>query len=305
MKRFLIETICVGGIVLILLYAIQFGIDKKARHTYSTLPYRTLNMVRDSHAIDADIVVFGNSRARCHYHSELMDSILCCNSYNLGMAGYPFDYIYNFIIVPYLEHNINPKLCIIEVCPQAFLDYWNPKYATRFLPYITDQYGKFYIDLCDEISILDLVLPIKYYGTTQALGEMQICKGTLEYKDAFRTMSAGSYHVNFPKQFYKVEQNETIMQCFKNFVSECKARTIPLLFVCSPMHKNDFYGYCEMDKFWALIDSLAPDIPILDYSLMFGSDTTYFGESTHMNIIGADSFSIKLAHDIDSIGLLR
>lgn len=307
MKKFLIQTICLGAFVLLLLYIIQFGIDKKARQIYSTLPYRTLNMVREPHAIDADVVVFGNSRARCHYHSELIDSILDIKCYNLGLAGYPFDYTYNFVIAPYLEHNISPKLCIVEVGPQAFLGYWNSNYATFFLPYINEKYSRFYFDICDKINILHLFLPIKYYGTMQTLRELEICNttATLEYKDAFKTRSAGNYRVNFPDIHYNVEHNDTIIQYFKHFVNNCRKKGVPLLFVCSPMHKNDFYDHCEMEQFWNLIDSVAPDVPILDYSLMFGNDTTYFGESTHMNTLGADSFSIKLAHDIDSIGFLR
>ena len=71
------------------------------------------------------------------------------------------------------------------------------------------------------------------------------------------------------------------------------------------MHKEDFYDKCQMTKFWQLIDSLAPNVPKLDYSLMFGGDTTYFAESTHLNLLGAEVFTTKLAHDIDSIGFLK
>lgn len=304
MKRFLIEILCAGGIVLILLYAIQFGIDKKARHTYSTLPYRTLNMVRDSHAIDADVVVFGNCRAQCHYHSEIMDSILQVNCYNLGFWGRSFDHIYNLLIVPYMEHNVQPKLCIIEVCPQEFFDLRHPHYVSFMSPYLNEKYSKFYVNICDEINILDLYLPVKYYATKQTMDEMFFASN-LKYKDSFAPIEGDEYCHNFQYDIYELERNDKVIQYFTCCVEDCRSRGIPLLFVCSPMHKKDFYDHCEMDKFWALIDSLAPDVPVLDYSLIFGSDTTYFAASTRVNAHGADSFSIKLAHDIDSIGFLR
>jgi hypothetical protein len=102
-----------------------------------------------------------------------------------------------------------------------------------------------------------------------------------------------------------LEHDSAIIYYFTEFVDICKAKEIPLLFVCSPMHREDFYDKCRMDEFWQLIDSLAPNVPILDYSLMFGSDTTYFAESTHLNLVGAELFTTKLAHDIDSIGFLK
>lgn len=95
------------------------------------------------------------------------------------------------------------------------------------------------------------------------------------------------------------------MQYFEDFIKLCEEQSIPLLLVCSPMHKKDFYDKCKMLEFWKQIDSLAPNVPKLDYSLMFGSDTAYFIESTHLNSIGSMIFTHQLAHDIDSLGLLK
>ena len=48
------------------------------------------------------------------------------------------------------------------------------------------------------------------------------------------------------------------------------------------------------------------NIPILDYNdIPLCYDTTYFYNGTHLNRIGAESFTIQLAHDIDSIGFLK
>ena len=103
----------------------------------------------------------------------------------------------------------------------------------------------------------------------------------------------------------KTQKNDTIINYFSDCINRCEQENIQLLLVCSPMHKSDFYDKRRMTEFWQLIDSLAPNISKLDYSLIFGSDTTYFAESTHLNLLGAEIFTTKLAHDIDSLGLLK
>ena len=45
------------------------------------------------------------------------------------------------------------------------------------------------------------------------------------------------------------------------------------------------------------------DIPYLDYTYYeLSYDTTYFYNTMHLNTIGADLFSKKLAQDLDSLG---
>ena len=47
------------------------------------------------------------------------------------------------------------------------------------------------------------------------------------------------------------------------------------------------------------------DIPILDYTYMdICYDTTYFYNAMHLNALGADLFSEKLAHDLASQGFI-
>jgi len=307
MKQFIIITFSVVAIVLLPQYFIQAYVDNKVQTCYDVAPYYMINGVTKSHYFDADIVVFGNSRAACHYHSEIIDSILNVNCVNLGMGGRPFDMVYTMLIQPYLLYNEKPKLIIIEICPQAFFAHWNQIYQDVFLPYISKKEFDYYIEICEELNPLSRYLPVKYRG--MSLNDFEklfdsINTEQLKYKDGFTPCRVGEYHVNFVDTIYSIENDHRCYKYFTQFLQECESNHIPILLVCSPMHKNDFYDHCEMDRFWYLIDSLAPNLSKLDYSLMFGSDTTYFFESTHMNITGSNLFSTKLAQDIDSIGFI-
>ncbi|MDY2943793.1 MAG: hypothetical protein SOT07_08900 [Paludibacteraceae bacterium] len=307
MKKFILRVTIVVVLILFIFYFFQYLIDNRAKNVMDIFPYRTLNMVRKPHMIDADVVIFGNSRAQNHYNTAVMDSILRRNCFNLGLAGRSFDYIYNLVILPYFDNNKLPKLVIVEVCPQAFFAHWNPNYVTQYLPYIGEKYSRFYVNLCDEISPVDRYLPTKYFGLKQALTELSLdnTKHVAKHKDSAGFCRVGTYKVNFPDTIYSIERDAQILQYFQQFVSICQDKDVKLLFVCSPMHQKDFYEHCEMEKFWLLIDSIAPNVPTMDYSLMFGSDTIYFFESTHLNKYGADIFSRQVSLDIDSLGILR
>lgn len=308
MKRFIFEVVIVLLIAFLPFYILQSVIDKKAKKCYK-VPYSSFNYIYND-TLNADIIIFGNSRAQCHYYGDLIDSLLDCNCYNLGLNGYSFDYQYNLQILPYVNNNTNPKLLILEVGPQAFFSHWNDDFRKEFLPFLNNSYFNFYIDICEDISTIDQILPIKYYGW--GFNELYNLYKSLDYytsqsyyNDCFDPRKTEKYIINFPDTIYSLEHDETIIQYFTEFINLSKSKSIPLLFVCSPMHKEDFYDKCQMTKFWQLIDSLAPNVPKLDYSLMFGSDTTYFAESTHLNLLGAEVFSTKLAYDIDSLGLLK
>lgn len=309
MKRFIFEILSILGIVLLFLYSIQFAIDNKAYKCYTQYPYPSFNYIYQQR-IDADIVIFGNSRAVYSYNTIMMDSMLHSNCFNLGLAGYSFDYIYNLQVLPYLESNIHPKLVILDIGPQAFLKHYNNHFQKEFLPFLKYPYFDFYIDICEKVDIWDKYLPIKYYGLdykelNKLVNGMNNDTNNLYFKDCFSPYDIGKYRMNCPFALYELEDDSMIIEELKEFIHLCECKNISLLFVCSPMHQIDFYDKCHMTDFWLLVNSIAPNVLKLDYSLIFGSDTLYFAESTHLNSYGAELFTTKLAHDIDSLGLLK
>lgn len=306
MKKFLIDMFIIAILFLGSLYVLQFMVDIKAKNNYLDGRYRTLNTALYNE-INADVVFFGNSRAQCHFDTKVMDSILNVKCYNMGLSGFPFDIQYHLVIRPYLQNNIAPKLIVYEISPQACLDYWNPIYQYHFLPYINNRYYDYYIEICDEISVVDRYLPFKYRGRSVKSFYNALSEITRNYEgeDCFTPIFKAGYSINFIQGIYMLENNPLIINQLKEFVEECNENNIKLLFVTSPMHEDDFYNHCHTDEFLAMVDTISNWANRLNYSLMFGSDTTFFAESTHLNAYGAKVFSIKLAHDIDSLGILK
>lgn len=307
MKKFLIDIFIIAVLFLGPLYVLQFIVDNKAKNNYLDGTYRTLNTALYKKQINADIVIFGNSRTQCHFDTRVMDSVLNVRCYNMGLSGFPFDIQYHLVIKPYLQNNIAPKLVVYEISPQACLDHWNSIYQYHFLPYINNRTYDYYIDICDEISVADRYLPFKYRGRSVKSFYQELTKITRsdEGKDCFTPISKEDYSVNFIGEIYTLEKNPLIIKQLKEFVKECDENNIELIFVTSPMHKDDFYNHCHTEEFLAMVDTISNWTNRLNYSLMFNSDTTFFAESTHLNAYGATVFSIKLAHDIDSLGILK
>ena len=74
MKRFIFEVIIVLLVALLPFYVLQGIIDKKAKTCYKP-PYSSFNYIYND-TLNADVVIFGNSRAQCHYYGDLIDSLL-------------------------------------------------------------------------------------------------------------------------------------------------------------------------------------------------------------------------------------
>ena len=303
MKKYLIEILVLACVFLGPLYMLQAIVDIRARNNYLNGTYRTLNTALDK-KVDADIVIFGNSRAQCHFDTHVMDSVLSVNCFNMGLSGFPFDIQYHQVIKPYLQKNTTPKLIIYEISPQACLEHWNSIFQYSFLPYINDKHYDYYLGICDEISRIDRILPFKYRGRSikSFYHELNSEFGKDDGKDCFTPHNRTGYSLNFiTDSIYRVENNPQIVSQFQEFVQDCKENSIELLFVTTPMHEEDFFNHCHTNEFMMMVDTLSNWTNRLDYSLMFKSDTTYFVESTHLNAYGASIFSKKCAEDIKEL----
>ena len=95
---------------------------------------------------------------------------------------------------------------------------------------------------------------------------------------------------------------------FKKFLNELTIDGTKVIFVFAPIYHEVLEKCSEREVIYRMYDSIACEfhIPILDYSdIPMCYDTAYFYNATHLNKQGAELFTTKLAHDIDSLGLLK
>ena len=269
-------------------------------------PYYSLNKVYNAVGVDADLIIIGNSRAQGHYNDSIMSANLGFKCINIGWSGYPFDYQYHVMYGAYMRQNVRPEYIITDISPYAFFNYVTTHYIIELLPYIAQPEFKFFYDLCDDVSYSDCFLLVRYAGLLdKIIKETAVVSETDETPNGTDTIQHFNRFIGPPKMSH-LDINPEILNVFTNYIDECLAKGIKMIFVCSPMHVTICKQLLPLDEFWRLTDSITAgkDITILDYSSLFDSDSTYFNDPLHLNSIGQRCFSEKLSRDLDSMHLV-
>ena len=101
---------------------------------------------------------------------------------------------------------------------------------------------------------------------------------------------------------------EEAVSILDSFTKESCQKGIKVVFVKSPIYyplTTKFTNVSEIDSVYESI-SQKYGVPILDYShSTITMDSSYFVNPTHLNTKGAEAFTFKLCHDLDSIGIQK
>lgn len=305
MKRFILQVVIFVGILILLTSIPCLIFEKKAKQCTTRHPYCRVNFAINSANINADLIIMGNSRAEDSYNDSILSAQIGLRCLNLGWTGYPFNYQYNVMYQNYIKQNTKPRFILLEIGPWAFFDYVNPKYIIELLPFINRPEFEFYKKLCPEISYLDKFVFVRYAGKLY-----KVCDEVTLFKSSKQIVTQNNIGAKWRSDYFthmhKVEENVTILNLFERFVDECMNQNIKLVLICSPMHHDDGAMYFDMDAFWKVISKAIKDkeVPILNYYDLYGNDTTYFQNPMHLNDYGKDRFTMKVAHDLDSLEII-
>ncbi|GHT05792.1 hypothetical protein AGMMS49525_13470 [Bacteroidia bacterium] len=132
MKAFLIKVLFFTTLLLIGAFAVDFTLEKGLRKSRAG-DFSDWNDIFDSN-INSDVIVLGNSRAPCGFSPQILDSVLCVNSYNLGMVAHPFSMQYVRFKV-FEKYNKKPRV-IIQNIDFFTLAQGHPMHKEQFLPYL-------------------------------------------------------------------------------------------------------------------------------------------------------------------------
>jgi hypothetical protein len=99
-----------------------------------------------------------------------------------------------------------------------------------------------------------------------------------------------------------------MLSLFDKYLAKAYSENIRVIFVYAPIYKGVIEKLQNVDGMYQMYDNFAQryNIPILDYTFdSISYDTACFYNATHMNRKSAELFSVKLANDIDSLGILK
>ena len=273
-----------------------------------------------SSSINADIAVYGSSRAWVHFDSKIMEDSLNINCYNFGEDA-------SNIMLQYLRHkeylrfNLRPKLIILSV------DMWTLRkidfYPTyRFYPYIfmntsvltslesnqmnyakSDFYLPFFRYLKTKASLKLVLDPQKlpYFKGFDKYLELND-KGLLRYK-GYRGMDLTWQDESFANiEGYEVNIDSTLIDIMEIFINEVKQGGMELIMVYSPEYKKGQYIVENRNEIMSIFENISSKyrIPFYDYSdSSISKNKEYFYNVQHLNKTGSAIFTQQLVFDME------
>ncbi|MDA3780595.1 MAG: hypothetical protein PF487_10320 [Bacteroidales bacterium] len=259
--------------------------------------------------IDAEIAIYGSSRAWVQINPELFEEKCNISAYNFGIDGHNFNAQY-LRHLEYFKYNKKPKV-IILVVDIFTLDKRADLYGLiQFLPYMLwNENIKSYTTSYIGFTKYDYKIPfIRYAGRKDAL--KVISTSVLNRKQNYRhngfrgkdfewnedlqnaKLNGGKYQINIDSASVKL---------FDNFLFDCRANNIDVIFVYPPEYivGQSFIANKEQAMIQFYLYQKKYNLLFLDYTKhALSFDQSNFYNTLHLNKKGADNFTHILINDI-------
>jgi hypothetical protein len=305
MRKFSKEII----IGLVLIIVADYIVGSSLRYFYFKQTSDFLHRTTYSMEItEAEILIFGSSRASRHYNPRIFEEETGLSTYNTGRDG---NFIfYQTAILKSIISRYNPKLIILDFEGTFEFNQQDYDKLASLLPYYKSHPEIREIVLLkskyENLKLLSRIYPFNSILTTIAFGNMDFNKN--------RSRNKGSYNgfiplsgvfsnmidsVHFPKQ-YEIDPNK--YKVFEDFLKISKQNDIPLIVVYSPVYflYNENYSkvICKQicDK---------NDVVFIDFSRDedFINHKELFKDKFHLNGEGADLLTRKMLDFIEKRNL--
>ncbi len=264
--------------------------------------------------IDADIAIYGSSRAWTHISPQILQDSLGLSAYNFGIDGLNFSLQY-FRHKEYFKYNRRPEIIIVSGDIFTFEEeegFYNHEQA---LPYML--FNKDYFEHRELFKIFekaDFFIPLKrYLGQTWEMARSVILAIGLENEPPARIKGFMGIEREWNQDLQqaiktkgnlKIKIDYKLLCLFMRFINECKENNIKVVLVYSPEYiegRSFIENRKEVLDLWYKIAESRVLI-FLDYSDdSIGRNRDYFFNSTHLNKQGSKLFSQKFAGDLKKL----
>ena len=311
MKKFFYKIVIFTIPILVLAYGIDIYLSSNLRksNSFAHQEYPIWNDILEGN-LDADILIHGSSRAWVHFDPKILEDTLQMSAYNLGVDGHTFN-MQQLRHQLALKYNKKPKM-IIHSVDATTLEKGNFFNAEQILPYMLwNEDIKAFTSDYSSYSFLDYYLPLlRYYGKTKAIS--RAFKMSLQsqsdkkyrvrgYEGQDRTWNKDFENAKKKMKSYEISIDKDLKQRFDNYLKACKANGIEVILVYAPVYiegqefiqneavlNQTYKSFAETYNF-KFFDFTNDEICY---------DKAYFYNTRHMNKVGSDLFTKKLASKI-------
>lgn len=300
LKKLFINFLWVIAVVAVL----DFAIGKVLRHFYFTetsgLHYRTTYSMEKA---DADILIFGSSRANHHYVPEVFMDSTGLSFYNTGRDGNGI--FYQTALLKSVLKRYTPKLIILDYAGDfgknrqvydnlsSLLPYYASHTEIRKEVELRSPYEKF--------KLLSGIYPYNSQLLTIAVGNMDLNKSRKPDNRGYVPLET-EHPVK--KEFFTALVQQPVdsnkIHSLKEFVEVAKASGTRIVVIYSPLYQ-EHKRYWEVDICAAICKEAG--VPFWDYSRdpYFVQQPDLYYDPVHLNHQGALIFSKQIAARLRTI----
>ena len=275
--------------------------------------------------INANIAIYGSSRAWVHYDPQIIEEITGRSAYNFGEDGsnIMLQYVRH---KQYLKHNIKPKKVILSVDMWTIRENVNTYPTQRFYPYmlfkndVLNLLKKENIEFNTALFYTPMLRFVKSKHSMQhlfkslndstviALGKypVQLNKYGNVRNKGYRGMELTFNEDDYARQSkelkdYAVKVDPALVTVFGNFLLELRMQDIEVVMIYPPELKPGQSIVKNRNQIIRIFDSIAKvnQIPFIDYfDSLISYDKKLFYNVQHLNLEGAEKISNSVANFI-------
>ena len=288
---------------LVLVYIADFTIGYMLKHYYfkqdSGFQYRTTYAIEET---KAEVLIFGSSRAKNHYHPNIIEERLKMTYYNVGRDGNHI--FYNYALLKLILKRYSPKIVFLDLVKGEFKE-TSESYEkiSALLPYydsypeirsIIELRGKY-----ERIKLLSKIYPYNSSIFSIAIGNTDFNKKRYIDMQGF---------VPWRKKIQCPPKTDTIyaeykidsvkVNLFESFIKDCNSQGVKLYIVVSPYYLISDITDSSIEKGIAIAEKYG--VEFLNYSqdTNFKLHCEFFADITHLNEDGAKLFTTKLVEEL-------
>jgi len=303
------KSLLLIGVVSLLLFFIE-RIYINTMKSVKTGAIGKINAVIN-HDIDVNIPIWGASTALVNFNPKLIEDSLNITAFNMGIDGVNIDQ-YNGLLKEYLNYTKKSKFLIIAIDIYGGLEKREQFYELQnWIHHINND------NIYDCLSDVD-------YNTMFRARYIPFYSTTLYNKHAFPIFRSAFFHT--PSLEYQItnlgfEPNTTQMELqtidtnqivipinqvvFKKLRSSCLlalSKKITPIVIITPCYKDGLNKIKNTEDFVGLVQTLENDnINVYNYlKSPISSNPSFFKDNTHLNEIGANTFTIDIIKKLKS-----
>jgi hypothetical protein len=261
---------------------------------------------------DIDILFLGSSRTYRGFDTRIFQKA-GYKTFNLGTSSQTF--LQTEILLKRYLQQMNPKLVVMDLAFDAFESEGMESAMDIVANDTIDKYAWKMIKKYCDIRLYNTMLYAAFWNFTRKnnlnWGIDTFQKNLYAKLKGADTYILGGYVekelIYFQKHNYKdtqLEFNKEMFSAFERCLDLCRQNNCNVLLVQVPYTQGYYNSISNGKDFDAKINSYA--VPYYNFNYLLPlDDVLHFYDAVHLNQLGAELFSTKLAHKIDSLEVLK